>query len=171
MSTSNLFNQKHCQRHNGNSFLSYHKFSNKPWSDFIFIISMKQQLQNLNQTSAFWLNLNNNNNFHKQRSAAKYWVNSSFKISPELQLYNLDLTLCSKSGQKFDFMTKLQLPNLHQTIVNTFLSISSSNNFNKFWVGIFTRQGHINLVFLFWYIYCCQSSFLNRSERVSQWQG
>ena len=31
---------------------SYHKFKNKPWSNFIFRISTKHQLQNLNQTSA-----------------------------------------------------------------------------------------------------------------------
>ena len=33
-----------------------------------------------------------------------------------------------------DFMTKLQLPNLHQTIINMFLTIniSYSNNPNKF---------------------------------------
>ena len=45
-------------------------------------------------------------------------------------------------------MTKLQLLNLHQTLVNTFLSINISNNhdLNMFCVGIFTRQGHINQV-------------------------
>ena len=42
------------------------------------------------------------------------------------ELQNFDQTLCSKSGQKNDFMTKLQLPNLHQTIVNTFLSSTSA---------------------------------------------
>ena len=49
----------------------------------------------------------------------------------------------------FDFMTKLQLPNLHQTAGNTFLSIniSNSNSLSKFWVGIFRRQGHINQVY------------------------
>ena len=42
-------------------------------------------------------------------------------------------------------MTKPQLPNRQQTVVNTILitNISTSNNLNKFWVGIFTRQGHI----------------------------
>ena len=39
-------------------FRSYHKFLNKFWSNFIFIILTKQQLQNLNQISAFRLNLN-----------------------------------------------------------------------------------------------------------------
>ena len=41
-----------------NFFRSYHKFSNKSWLDFIFIISTKQQLQNISQISAFRLILN-----------------------------------------------------------------------------------------------------------------
>ena len=47
-------------------------------------------------------------------------------------------------------MTKPQLPNLQQTVANTIhiINISNSNNLNKFWVGIFTRQGHINQVYL-----------------------
>ena len=46
----------------------------------------------------------------------------------------LDRTLCSGSEQKFNFMTKLQLPKLHQTVLNPFLNIniSNSNNLNKF---------------------------------------
>ena len=56
------------------------------------------------------------------------------QILPEVQLQNLDQTLCTKSGQKFNFMTKPQLPNLQQTVANTILIInmSNSNNFNKF---------------------------------------
>ena len=63
----------------------------------------------------------------------------------ELQLQNLDQPLCLKSEQKFNFMTKRQLPN-QQIIANMVLSIniSNSNNLNKFWVVISTRQGHIN---------------------------
>ena len=43
-------------------------------------------------------------------------------------------------------MTKPQLPNLQQTVAITILinNISNSNNLDKFLVGIFTRQGHIN---------------------------
>ena len=37
-------------------------------------------------------------------------------------------TLCSKSEQKLYFMTKLHLPNLHQSVVNAFLIINMSNN-------------------------------------------
>ena len=59
------------------------------------------------------------------------------QILPELQLQNLDQTLCSKSEQKFSFLTKPQLPNLPQTVANTILvnNISNSNNLNKFWVA------------------------------------
>ena len=46
-------------------------------------------------------------------------------------------------------MTKPQLLNLQQTVANTILitNISNSNHLNKFWVGNFTRQGHINQVY------------------------
>ena len=52
------------------------------------------------------------------------------------------------SEQKLSFMTKPQLPNLQQTLSNMTLiiNIGNSNNLNKFLVGIFTRQGHINQV-------------------------
>ena len=65
------------------------------------------------------------------------------QILPELQLQNLDQTLCSKSEQKFRFMTKPQFPNLQQTVANAILviDISNSNNLNL------TRQGHINQVY------------------------
>ena len=57
--------------------------------------------------------------------------------------------MSSKSEQTFSFMTKPQLPNLQQTVADTILiiKISNSNNLNKFWVAIFTRQGHINQVY------------------------
>ena len=58
-----------------------------------------------------------------QTSEAKYWSNFSFKISPELQPQSLDQTLCSKSKQKYSFMTKPQLPNLLQTVANMILII------------------------------------------------
>ena len=46
-------------------------------------------------------------------------------------------------------MTKPQLQNLQQTVANTILitNLSNNNNLNKFLVGIFTRQGHINQVY------------------------
>ena len=43
------------------------------------------------------------------------------KISPKLQIQNLDQTLCSKSEQKFSFLTKPQLQNLQQFVANTIL--------------------------------------------------
>ena len=84
--------------HQSNFLMSYHKLSNKSWLQFIFIISTKQQLSNLNQRSAFWLNLNfkiltkpsfrisTKIKLHNlnQASAAKYWPKFSFKILPEL---------------------------------------------------------------------------------------
>ena len=79
-------------------------------------------------------------------SAAKWWTNSNFKILPELQLQNFDQTLCSKSEQKVSFLTKPQLPYLQQIVANKII-ISNSYNINKFGVGIFTRQGHINKVY------------------------
>ena len=56
------------------------------------------------------------------------------KISPKLQIQNLDQTLCSKSEQKFSFLTKPQLPNVQLTVANTILitNISNSKNLNKF---------------------------------------
>ena len=34
-----------------------------------------------------------------------------------------------------------------KAVASMILSISNSKNLNKFWVGIFTRQGHINQVY------------------------
>ena len=66
-----------------NFFGSYHKFKHKSWSN-IFRISILHQVQNLNQTSPFWQNLNlkswpnqtristkNELHSHNQASAAK----------------------------------------------------------------------------------------------------
>ena len=69
------------------------------------------------------------------------------KILPELQLQNLDETMCWKSEQKFGFITKPQLPSMQQTVANMIPIINISNISNKFWVGIFTCQGHINQVY------------------------
>ena len=46
----------------------------------------------------------------------------------KLQLQNLDQTLkpCDQSEQKLNYMTKLRLPNLHQTVVDMFLIIKST---------------------------------------------
>ena len=104
-----------------------------------FIILTKIQLRNLSQ-------------------AAKYWPNFSFKNFAWTSTSNSWPNLVIKVWTKFSFMTKLQLPKLHKTVVKTFLiiNISNSNKLNKFWVGIFTSHtSH-------------QSSLLNRSELVSE---
>ena len=162
-----------------NFFRSYHKFLHKSWSN-IFRISTKHQLQNLNQASAFWRNLNlklltkpifriltkielHNHMKHQQQNNDQTKIHLGFnilqnisrkeltklqiQILPEIQLQNLDQTFCSKSEQTFSFLTKPRLPNLQQIGTNTII-ISNSYNINKFWVGIFTRQGHINKVYL-----------------------
>ena len=122
------------------------------WSNFIFRILTKHRLQNLSSKilTKPSFGISTKIQLHKlyQTSAAKCWTNSSFKILPELQLQNLDQPLCSKSEQKFSFMTKRQLPN-QQAVANMILIIynSNSNNLKKFWVGIFTPQGHINQVY------------------------
>ena len=82
-----------------------HQLNFKILTKLSFRISTKNNLHNLNQGSA-----------------AKYWL----KISPELQLQNLDQTLCSKSG--ILDRNLILWPNLSFQICN-------SNNLNKFWVG------------------------------------
>ena len=76
--------------------------------------------------------------------AAKCWPNSSSKILPELQLQNLDQTLCSKSEPKFSSITKPQLPNMQQTVANKVLiiNISNSYNINNFWVSEWVSDKH-----------------------------
>ena len=53
------------------------------------------------------------------------------QILPELQLQNLDQTLCSKSEQKFSLLTKPQRRNLQQIVAKMIL-IKNSYNLNKF---------------------------------------
>ena len=80
------------------AYQSSNKFKHKSWSNFIFRISTKHQLQNLNQTSASQLILKFKIftklsirkstkiqllNLYKT-SAARYWPNPSFKILPDL---------------------------------------------------------------------------------------
>ena len=104
-----------------NMFRSYHKFKHKSWSNFIFIISSKWQLQNLNQTSAFRLNLNfkilTKPSFRisikiklhnlNQGSAAKYWPNFSFK-----SCMSFNFKILTKPS--FRILTKIKLHSLHQ---------------------------------------------------------
>ena len=93
---------------------------------------MKIQLQYIDKTS----------DSNKDQTAS-----SNANIS-KLKLTNIDQTsaLASQPICNFIILTKIQLKNIHQTVVKTFLSISisNSNNINKFWDGIFTCQSHIS---------------------------
>ena len=162
--STNIVYHKHCQRHNGPEGWVHLEVISQVQTEilikFIFRILTKYQL--LSQTSAspkkFKFKILTKPSFRisakiqlhnlYKTSAAKCWTNSIFEILPKLQLQNLDQPLCSKSERKFSFMTKRQLQN-QQAVANMILSIniSNSNNLNKFWVGIFTRQGHINQVY------------------------
>ena len=69
------------------------------WSKLIFRIANKHQLQNLNQTSTFWLNLN-----------FKILTKPSLRISTSIKLHNLkhqqqstDQNSASKSRLNFNF--------------------------------------------------------------------
>ena len=87
----------------------------------------------------------------------------------ELQLQNLDQPLCLKSEQKCSFRTKRPLPNLQQTVANAIIiiNISNSNNFNKFWVGIFySRVTSIKFTKQEW---VSQSVSQLVSDKHSQW--
>ena len=90
------------------------------------IILTKIQLRNLNQTSA-----------------AKYWPNFSFKISPELQLQNLDQALCSKSEQ-FSKQENLQLSLSLQNLPASSATFASLRNcYNSQWVKYTIRESVI----------------------------
>ena len=143
--------------HQSNFFRSYHKFSNKSWLDFIFIISTKQQLQNISQISAFRLILN-----------FKILTKRSLRISTKNNLHNLNQGSAATSASKSCLRTSKFWPNIvlkvwikkwfydqtpaaesapnHRQHISK-LNISNSSNLNKFWVGIFTQQGHINQVY------------------------
>ena len=83
------------------------------------------------------------------------WPRLNVVTSTKHQQQNTEQTSASKSWpksrseQKLSFMTKPQLLNLQQTVANTILITHPhhSNSLNKFWEGIFTRQGHINQVY------------------------
>ena len=165
---------KHCQRHNGPedwvlltkvTYFSHITRSNTKfdqissseyWPSTNFkistsaniSISTKLKIQDIDQT---WLqNLNQDStSLLLQNISSKILTKLQLQILPELQLQNLDQTLCSKSEQKFSFLTKPELPILQQTVANTILTttISNINNLNRFCLGILTRQGHNHQVY------------------------
>ena len=105
-----------------NILRSYHEFKHKSWSNFIFRISTKHQLQNFKQTSTSRLNLKFKilsristkiqlHNLYKT-SATKYRPNSSFKFCLN---FNFKILTKPYAETKNNFMSKLQLPSLHQT--------------------------------------------------------
>ena len=120
----------------------------------IFNISTKHQHFDQTLTSNFWQNIN----FITSPSLnSKKLTNFQFQNFAWTSTLNSWTDFVLKVWTKFSFMTKLQLPKLHKTVVKTFLiiNVSNSNKLNKFWVGIFTSHtSH-------------QSSLLNRSEWVS----
>ena len=87
----------------------------------------------------------------------KILAKPSFRILTKIQLRNLNQT----SAANFRILTKPcaqslnkslavcpTASNLQQTVANTILIINISNSNNlKFWVGIFTHQGHTNQVY------------------------
>ena len=127
---------------------SYHKFKHK--SNFIFRISTKHQLQNLNQTSASRLNLK-----------FKILTKASFRISTKIQLHNLYKTSAEKNSScksclNFNFKiltkptirisTKIQLHNLYKTSAEKNSSCKSCLNFN---FKILTKPTALNKKFSF----------------------
>jgi len=128
--------------HQSNFFRSYHKFSTKSWLDLIFIISTKQQLQNISQISAFWLILNfkilakrslrisTKNNLHNLQPRIS--SNFSLKILPEN--FKILTKPCARSLDKKLFYGQTSAaesaPNHRQHISK--LNISNSSNLNKF---------------------------------------
>ena len=134
---------------------SYHKFKHKSWSNFIFRISTKHQLQlqpNISISTKSSIKLQNLDQistkiqFHNlyKTSAEKNCPNSSFKSCLNFKILTKP---CAQSISKsLTFFTKPQLRNLQQIVANKIL-ISNGYNISKFWVGIFKRQGYINQVY------------------------
>ena len=107
---------------------SYPKSASESRPNFSIKISTKRHPQSTDQ--------NQPQNFD-QISALKSWPKIYLKILAKLQLY-------ARWKIRFKISTKLQLQNLNQPIVDTFLS--NTNNVKKFWVGIFKGQSHISQV-------------------------
>ena len=142
---------------------SYHKFKHKSWSNFIFRISIKHQLQNFNQTSASRLNLKFTissristkiqlHNLYKT-SATKYWPNSSFKSCLNFNFKILTKPCAQSLNKSLAFW-----PNLSFQICNKLLPTRSSSatvttSTNLSW-HLHTPGSH-------------QQSLLNSSESVS----
>ena len=102
---------KHCQRHNGpegwvllTKVICLGHIISNTWSNFIFRITTKHQLQNLNRTSSSRLNLN-----------FKIFTKRSFRISTKIQPYNLNQTSVAKYWSNFGLKLKIS-PDLHKIL-------------------------------------------------------
>ena len=105
---------------------------------------MKHQQQNSDQTK---IHLGFN---ILQNISRKELTKLQLQILPELQLQNLDQTLCSKSEQKFNFMTKTSAS---KSATNCRQHVSKHQHQQQsqpqqVLCGIFTCQGFINQVYL-----------------------
>ena len=116
-----------------NILRSYHEFKHKSWSNFIFRISTKHQLQNFKQTSASRLNLKFKilsristkiqlHNLYKT-SATKYWPNSSFKFCLNFN-FKILTKPCAQSLNKSLALWTI----LSSQICNKLLPIQSSSS-------------------------------------------
>ena len=151
-----------------NLFRSYHKIKHKSWSNIIWGISTKHQLQNLNQTSASRLNLK-----------FKILSKPSFRISTKIQIHDLYKTSATKywpnssfrSCLNFNFkiLTKPCAQSLNKSLA--FWPILSFHIWNKLlptWSSSSTSA-----TVLSWHLHTPrshQSSLLNVTESVSYWQ-
>ena len=156
-----MYKYKHCQRHNGpegwvlitssNTNLDQIS-SSESRPSIIFKISTKHQPLHKTWASKSWPNLASESwprlNFittwsisSKTMTKPRFILDSTFyKTSAEKNWPNSSFKSCLNF--KFKSVTKPQ----QQIVANTIL-ISNSYNINKFWVGIFTRQDHINQVY------------------------
>ena len=111
-----------------NFLRSYREFKHKSWSNFIFRILTKHQLQNFNQTSVSRLNL-------------KFKILS--RISTKHQLQNFNQTSASRLNLKFTIFsrisTKIQLHNLYKTSATKYRPNSSFKFCLNFNFKILTR--------------------------------
>ena len=142
---------------NGQSLCSRKLYGQNPlkqasfWGEVRFGIWLSNTTENWKthspspcQFSNFSVVFEPNSKSHLSAEWCLYYYTHVHCVSSASLLLDMQ-TLCSKSEQKFSFLTKPQLRNLQQIVANTIL-ISNSYNINKFWVGIFTRQGYISKV-------------------------
>ena len=99
----------------------------KSWSN-IFRISTKHQLQSINQTSAFRQNYNLKILTKPSSSKTMTKLQNNAWTSTSKSWPNLE-TLCSKSEQKFNFLTKPQHRNLQQILPIRSATVTTSTSF------------------------------------------